>query len=145
MTTAMALDLLLAALLVATIAYAILLNRRLTILRQGKEELRRLIADFMEASEKARTGMTEMRTSGETTAHALTKMLDEAQGLRDDLNFLIERGGAMADRLERDVRGARPHPSFAAAPAPPAYAEAVDAAASGSSAAKLRRILEATR
>src|SRR5690606_33851838 len=99
--------LLLAGLLVATIAYAVLLNRRLAALRRDKEAFRALVADFTNASEKACTGMSEMRAASETTGKALKDMMDDAQALRDDLSFLIERGGAMADRLEEDVRNVR--------------------------------------
>lgn len=149
MTAAMVLDLLLAGLLVATIVYAVLLNRRLAVLRRGKEELRALIADFVTASEKARVGMSEMRAASETTGRALKEMVEEAQALREDLGFLIERGGTMADRLEQDVRSNRaraPSASTVASPgAGAAKATAADAAAPNDPIVKLRRILEATR
>ncbi len=40
-------------------------------------------------------------------ADELQNRIDSAQELRDDLQFLIERGGGTADRLEEKVRAAR--------------------------------------
>lgn len=149
MTVALALDLLLVALLAATVVYAVLLNRRLAALRAGNEELKAAIAEFTAASEKAHHGMAEMRAAGETTGRALEAILAEAGTLRDDLGFLVERGAAVADRLEHDARAARARASAPAAPegrgvredrtrrpGPPAGDDPV---------ARLRRILEATR
>jgi hypothetical protein len=41
------------------------------------------------------------------TADTLKERIDNAQALRDDLAFLIDRGGSAANRLENTVRAAR--------------------------------------
>ena len=149
--TAMLLDALVAVLLVAMIVYAVILNRRLQGLRQGKEDLRAVIADFNAATERARVGMAELHRYSETTGEALGTLTHKAEALRDDLDFLLERGEPLADRLVDGVRAAR----GAAAPR-----NGTDADARGSDAGvenvgkdkgaasaihELRRILEATR
>lgn len=131
MSAAILIDLLLAALLGATIVYAVVLNRRLATFRQGKEELGKMIADFSVATEKARAGLDDIKAAGETSAKALKAAVDQANMLRDDLGFLIERGTVIADHLAQDVRASR-----AGAGARPA---------ANDPAAQLRKILQATR
>jgi hypothetical protein len=131
MTVALVIDLMLAALMVATIVYAIVLNRRLAAFRRGKDEMMALIADFTEATEKAHRGTEALRGAAEASGQALDGSIREAKALREDLGFLIERGAAVADRLVHDTRGARQ--------APPPKGPDADAIAS------LRKILEATR
>ena len=97
------LDILVAVLLVVTIGYAVVLNKRLGSLRGDREELERLARGFIETTERAETGIGELRS--------MTDILDErikrAESLRDDLLFLMERGNSAADRLEVVVRDAR--------------------------------------
>lgn len=160
LSTAMVLDLLLAGLLAAVIVYAVILNRKLAALRQGKEELRALISDFVAASETARTGMAEMRHAAENAGRNLNEVMGDAKALRDDLSFLIERGGVVADRMEQNVRASRAAPAAVSSPAPArepvrerpathgrtARDEAYDQGEPGPEAMnRLRRILEATR
>jgi len=117
MPVSLILDILVAVLLVVTIGYAVTLNKRLSALRRDKGELERLARGFAETTEKAETGIGELR--------AMTDLLQErigrAESLRDDLVFLMERGNAAADRLEGVVRDARdktgPVPASAPAPA----------------------------
>ena len=47
------LDLIVAALLVATIAYAVMLNNRLTSLRKNRDDLAKTIVNFNEATVRA--------------------------------------------------------------------------------------------
>lgn len=107
MTTEVLLDGLLAVLLVATILYAAILNRRLTHLRQGREELRTLIVEFTSATDRAHSGMESLRQASEISGGELKECVDRAQALRDDLSFLLERGTKVADRLVGSVSAAR--------------------------------------
>ncbi len=101
------LDILIAVLLVATIGYAVALNRRLSLLRKDKDELEALTRKFADATTKADASIQNLKGSTESVAKELQKGLDKAEALRDDLSFLIDRGGSIADRLENGVRGAR--------------------------------------
>lgn len=145
MTIAVLLDLLVVTLLVVTIVYATILNRRLGALRAGKEELRALINDFTAATERAHIGMKVLRQASEDSSRALNEKLDEAGALKDDLSFLVERGGVIADRLEHGIRGARGHQGPAPFTAAPERVPAGEPGGATNPSASLRKILEAMR
>ena len=105
MTLPLIVDLSVAILLVVTIIYAVALNRRLAGLRKDKAALEAAAASFEKATNRAGTGIAKLKTD----SAELHEMLRTAQSLRDDLAFLIERGGNEADRLENVVRDARDH------------------------------------
>ena len=62
MALSLILDILLAVLLVVTIGYAIMLNKRLGALRSDKDELRSLARDFAETTKHAELGIKELRS-----------------------------------------------------------------------------------
>lgn len=101
------LDIVVVVLLVPTIVYAVILNNRLAVLRKNREELARLIAAFNEATTRAETGIPRLRKASEDSSRALEEKVDRAKTLRDDLAFMVERGEAMAARLEGAVRVGR--------------------------------------
>ncbi len=103
MSFSLALDILVAVLLVVTIVYAAILNRRLGAFRSHKSELDALAASFTEATLRADESVGKLKIM----ADDLQVRLDKAQALHDDLVFLIDRGGSEADRLEETVRRAR--------------------------------------
>lgn len=101
------LDVVIAMLLVATILYAIVLNRRLGILRRNGDELAKLIGRFNEATMRAESSIPKLRKAADEAGQALQERVEKAQSLRDDLAFMVERADAMATRLESSVRTAR--------------------------------------
>jgi hypothetical protein len=103
MTFSLVLDIVIAVLLVITIGYAMVLNRRLTGLRKDKAQLEKLAASFGEATLRAGQGTLVLRS----TTGALQECIDKAEVLRDDLQFLLDRGTSAADRLEAVVRSSR--------------------------------------
>ncbi|HMK68407.1 MAG TPA: DUF6468 domain-containing protein, partial [Stellaceae bacterium] len=107
MTPSLAADALVAVLLVATIVYVLRLNRRLGILRDDKAKLEELIRGLTVASENARAGIAGLRDAAGEVGKELQKRIAAGQLLRDDINYLIERGGAVADRIEGTVRTRR--------------------------------------
>ncbi len=98
------LDGLVAVLLVATIAYAALLNRRLGTLRKGKEELREIVNSFDAAMTRIEIGLGKVKQAGTPTSGELKELVAEARALRDELSFLLDRGGALASRLEKSTK-----------------------------------------
>lgn len=147
MSVGVLLDVAVAGLLVATIVYAIVLNRRIVGLQKGREELAALIGQFEKSTEAARKGTEALRDLSEASATRLKILMDDAQALRDDLGFLIERGGAIADRIERDVR--KDGQGLAVGPAGGSQRrelpESEDRGVSAEAIRDLRRILEAGR
>ncbi len=119
MTTTMAADGVVAILLVATIIYAAVLNRRLGLLRSDKAELQSLVQSFAAASQQAEAGVAGLKSAAEEIGRKLEKKIEQAQSLREDLTYMLERGGLVADRLEATIRARREEPrSEAAKPRP---------------------------
>jgi Domain of unknown function (DUF6468) len=116
-------DLTVALLLIATIGYVAVLNRRLGMLRRDKAKLEELIKGLNAASTDAQAGILGLRQATEELGRGLDKDLAAGRSLRDDLHYLIERGGSIADRLEGSIRARREEaPRVADAPAPRASA-----------------------
>ncbi len=101
------LDLIIAVLLAATIAYAAVLNSKLNQLRKNRDELAKLVAAFNDATVRAEAGIPKLKRASEEASSTLIDRVEKAQSLRDDLAFMIERADAMANRLEGSVRSAR--------------------------------------
>jgi len=108
----LALDVLVALLLVVTIGYAWILNKRLGNLRQDKGELEKMALNFHMATDRAEKSIAKLKTN----VDVLQDCIKTAESLRDDLIFLSERGGTAADRLEVAVRAARDEAGVSPAP-----------------------------
>jgi hypothetical protein len=103
-------DAVVAALLVATISYAAVLNRRLGVLRGDRAKLDELVQSLTLSAQRAEAGIMGLKKAAEDSGQRLEKKIEAAGGLRDDLAYLIERGGAIADRLEGTIRARRDGP-----------------------------------
>ncbi len=139
MPWSLVLDALVAVLLAACIAAAVILERRLASLRADRSELEKLMRDFQDATDRAGHGVSGLKVS----AQALQERIDTARALAEDLQFLIERGGAAADRLENEIRAARRQEARTRTPSPGTSASGSAPARSGApprSAAELHLI-----
>ena len=87
-------------LLLATICYAAVLNRRLARLRAAKTEMEKLFKDFGGAAADALEALSSLSTEGQGRLKDLDRRIEQGRALADDLVFLIERAGPIADRLE---------------------------------------------
>ncbi len=99
-------DVVLAVLLVAVIGYAVVLNRKLSVLRDAKEEFEELLASFGATTEQAQTSLeslrgeaTSVKQSFESELEQMQSSLTEVRSLSDDLEYLIKRGEKVADRM----------------------------------------------
>ena len=97
------LDILIVILLSATIGFAIVLNRRLSRLRDNKAELDDLVKGFADAAGRAEVSVAGMKETASKSADVLQKSIDRAQALRDELQFMIEAADSLASRLESSV------------------------------------------
>jgi Domain of unknown function (DUF6468) len=111
MTLPLAGDIVVAILLVVTIVYAAMLNRRLASLRRDKMELQALIPTLGMASHGAEAAVAALKSANEDFGRQLATKVERAQGLRDDLAYMIERGNTLADRLEGGIRAGRDLPA----------------------------------
>jgi hypothetical protein len=106
MNVAMALDVLLIVLLLATIVYAMLLSRRLRALRADRDGIDAVVERMNEATRKADASLKGLRQSAEQAKGALDEPMAKAQALRDELAFLVQRADAAGERLADGLSGA---------------------------------------
>ena len=103
MSFAIIIDIFVAILLVVTISYAVVLNKRLGNLRRDRGELESLAINFHASTMRADESIIRLRSS----VDELQDQIGKAEAMRDDLVFLTERGSSAADRLEEYVRLSR--------------------------------------
>ncbi|MFQ5784692.1 MAG: DUF6468 domain-containing protein [Alphaproteobacteria bacterium] len=120
MTVTLVLDGVIVVLLAATIAYCVILNRRLGELRGGHAEFIKLVESFNAATERAETSIAGLREASAEKGGILDQRIEAAQALCDDLSFLVERGERVADRLASGSGGgtAPPPESLSHGPRP---------------------------
>jgi len=103
-------DAIVAFLLVITIFYAAKLSQKLSALRADKAELQALVRSLTEASQAAEAGVAGLRAGAEDVSRLLAKKLQDAQSLREDLAYMIDRGGSIADQMAGRLRNRRETP-----------------------------------
>jgi hypothetical protein len=107
-------------LLGATLFHALRLERALGVLKRDRAVLEALVAGFNDSTRQAEVGVERLRAASEGAGRQIARQIEQAQRLRDDLSFLVERGDKLAERLEGNVRSARmfsDHAAMSAAPA----------------------------
>lgn len=112
MSFSLILDASIIVLLVMTIAYAAILNRRLTTFRKSQSEFSGLIESFNESATAAETLLAQVKAvaiagNGNLNRRQLNQQLQKGQDLADDLKFLLQRGEELADRLAGEAHSSR--------------------------------------
>ncbi len=102
-----ALEIALIFLLAATLFHALRLERALGMLKRDRASLEELIEGFNSSTRQAEQGIDRLRSTAEGAGRQIARHIEIASGLKDDLMFLNERGGKLADRLDGQVRAAR--------------------------------------
>lgn len=105
--TSMIIDVFTIVLLVATIFYAFTLNRRIQLIHANRDQLGNLLNGFSASLAKAEMSMEALKSSGFDTITKLKENLDEAKELKEDLQFLVDRGEEIANQLENGIRKKR--------------------------------------
>lgn len=100
-------DAIVAVLLVATIGYSVVLNRRLGAVRNDREKFEDLIRNLASVSKSAEAAVANLRSNADDLGRRLDKRVGEARSLSDDLIYMIERGGTIADKLAGLIRSSR--------------------------------------
>lgn len=93
------LEILVAVLLVITGAYCFLLNRRLTVMRNGNDGLREIVLSLNEAASKAQDGVEQLRRSSDNLAVDLSKKIVTGRELANELSMIIDSGNNIANRI----------------------------------------------
>ena len=84
------------------------LNRRLSTLQEDKAEFERLFMSFTDSTSRAESSVARLKASATDTAQSLQDRVTQAQALRADLAFMVNRADELANRLEGAIREARP-------------------------------------
>lgn len=92
-------ELVVGGLLVATIAYCFLLDRRLRALRDGEGDLKQIVVALDRATTRAQGAITDLRVSCDGLTRDMQRDLKKARGLADELALMVEAGDHIADRL----------------------------------------------
>lgn len=102
-----AMDVVMAGLLIATIVFARRLSRQIAELREGRGALEALIRDFTEATEQADTSVAGMRRAAAESGETLQQTIKRAQTLKDEMEQIVQSADALANRLEHAAGQAR--------------------------------------
>ena len=99
MNFGLVIELMVSGLLLVTIGYCFLLDRRLAALRNGQDGLREVITDLNAATQQAQASVMALKATGEQTSDRLKKEIADARALADELSVMVEAGDGIADRL----------------------------------------------
>lgn len=120
MSFSLVFDIVLICMLAATLAYGFRLNRRLEAMRAGRAEFQTLLTHFVEATAQAERSIATLKLTSAESGQNLQEACERATALREDLAFLMEKAGAVADKLESAIGRSRPLLATPAAAEPPA-------------------------
>ena len=82
------LELALLLLLAATLFHALRLERALGVLKRDRAVLEELVEGFNDSTRQAETGIERLRNAAEGAGRQISRQIESAQLLRDDLSFL---------------------------------------------------------
>lgn len=91
----------LSVLLLATLIYSVLLERRLAALRSGQDGLKQTIALLNEAIVGAGSSMRALKSTAAGAAEALDDRMSRARSVADELSLLVASGDRIAERMDR--------------------------------------------
>jgi hypothetical protein len=121
----MIIECLVAILLMLTIGYCMLLNRRLKLLKADEQSLRATISELITATEIAERAIAGLKVTVRECDIGLSERLIRAGRLMTDLDVTVTAGKDVLGRLSQIVAAGRPHEPVA----PRNDAQAVAAAA----------------
>ena len=99
---------LVAILLLVTIGYCVLLNKRLKHLKADEHTLKATISELVAATEGAERAIAGLKQTARECDQTLGEQLRTAERLSADLQQQIGRGDALTNRISRIVGAARP-------------------------------------
>jgi hypothetical protein len=102
------LEIVLVALLAATLFYSVRLERALGVLKRDRAALEALVGGFNASTRQAEAGIERLRAAADGAGRQLARQIEMAVALKDDLALLSQRGERLADRLDDRVRAVRP-------------------------------------
>lgn len=88
--TTLAIEGLLIFLLLITICYCFILDRRLKVLRNGHSDLRKVITDLSQTTQIAREAISGLKATADDVDQRLSEKLNEARDMTSQLENLID-------------------------------------------------------
>ena len=112
MSISLAIELVLSALLLATLVTCVLLERRLSALRTGQDGLKDTISELNSAIANAGASMRALKANASTVSEQLEQRISRGRTLADELSLLTSSGDRIAARIEQSTpRTTAPLPS----------------------------------
>lgn len=102
-----ALEAVLVVLLALTLFHAQRLDRAIRVLRRDRAQLETLLDGFNDSMRLAEEGVERLRLAADGAGRQLSRQIERASSLREDMSYLSDRAERLADTLERGVREAR--------------------------------------
>ncbi len=97
-------DIFVALLLISAIGYGMVLNRKIVALRRDKVDLKKLANSFDQATKRAEASVVNLKKIAKDSSNILNEGIHEAKRIKEDLNFLVDRGSKLGDILEGSIR-----------------------------------------
>lgn len=109
------LEILVAILLGVTIAYCIILNRKLALMRDAQGEMQKVVRLLNGSVDRAAASVEDLRLHAHTVSEELNIKIKSGRAIADELGMMVQSGNNIADRLasvspERQVAGKKKAP-----------------------------------
>jgi hypothetical protein len=98
------LEIALVGLLAATLFHALRLERALGVVKRDRADLETLVRSFNESTRQAESGVEKLRNAADGAGRHISRQIETAAALKDDLSHLVERGERLADRMDSPAR-----------------------------------------
>ena len=119
-TIGITIEALVAVLLLVTIGYCMVLNKRLTRLKADEHSLKAVIAELITATEIAERAIGGLKLAVRDVNENLGTQLDQANQMSDHLRKQLAESDYVVRRLSKIAIAARPQSAAAVTPAPEA-------------------------
>lgn len=103
MSLTLIVEIALSLLLMLTVGYCALLERKLSMLRKGQDGLKQTIADLNAAIGNAGASMRLLKSSAAEISEKLHDEIGRGRSLADELSLLASSGERIASRIERSA------------------------------------------
>lgn len=111
-------DLALAGLLAVMIFYAVRLNKRIAVLRDGEGALQQMIGQFSESSLVAQESARQLKAAGTEAEFGVKAAIAKGMALRNDLEMMLDQADLLVARMDDDRYRVPPAPAAPAAKSP---------------------------
>ena len=101
MNISLIVEIALSVLLAATVIYCAILERKLSALRKGQDDLKTTIGELNEAIVSAGASMRMLKVAAAGAAENLDERMSRGRSIIDELSLLVGSGERIAERMER--------------------------------------------